>query len=369
MKKALPILLVLIVVGVIWFIASSNQAPLGVGVTAIPTKKVENTTSSASSSTTSLESKSVPAGTGPVTGASQTPFANISGLSDDDEEDIVDAKPAAEAYTSAEDAFTAVKNGAKEYDDVILEQFTQPGDDCTWCGEFYKQIKGALSAPETSQDQKSYFAEILAISGKPENVETLIDSIKSSKSTEEADSFAEALELTVGKEDVTKLLGDQMSSSNETLRESSVAAVTNQGSRLSAELLTKNMYERGDPDGYYSLGIGLGEFIPDEEAIPVLQQVVEKRDQFSHLGVKALINGGLNGLRIVFDQLESSKDPENDKKLLKDALDHVNYEDGLDEFLSQRITSSKQPFLTDFAKQIKEEFAQETATTTEDTEP
>lgn len=360
MKKALPILLVLIVVGVIWFIASSNQQPIGAGVTAVPptkSDKVEVATNNSSTTQSTNNSSNPP---------SLTPFASDGvALSEDDGEDIADAKPAAEAYSSADEAMAAVKNGAKEYDDVILEQFTQPGDDCTWCGEFYKQIKGALAAPETSQDQKSYFAEILAISGKTENIETLVDNIKNAKNQEEADTFAEALELTVGKDDVTKLVGDQMSSTNETLRESSVAAVTNQGSRLAAELLTKNMYDRGDPDGYYSLGIGLGEFIPDEEAIPVLQQVIAKRDQFSHLGVKSLINGGLNGLRILFDELESSKDPENDRKLLKDALDHVNYEDGLDEFLTQRISSSKQPFLTEFAKQIKDEFAQETAGTTD----
>jgi hypothetical protein len=359
MKKALPVVLILVVVGVVWFIGTSGEKAN------IP---VTTPTTSAASQVPAAGGGSTEGGSVAVASA-VNPLGNPGGNTgeapggDDSGDALADAKPAAEVYGSAAEALAAVLKGAKDYDDVILEQFTQPGDDCTWCPDFYKQVKSTLTSAETSQEQKSYLAEILAISGRLENTEALVESIKSAKSPEEADLFAEALELTVGKEDVARYLGEQMGSTNETLREAAVAAVTNQGSRLAAELLVKNMVERGDPDGYYSLGIGLGEFIPDEEAIPVLQDVIQKRDQFSHLGVKALINSGLNGLRAVFDELESSRDPENDKKMLKDALDHVNYEEGVDEFIQQRIASSKQPFLVEFAKQIRDEFANQATDT------
>jgi hypothetical protein len=212
--------------------------------------------------------------------------------------------------------------------------------------------------PNTPQDQKSYLAEILAISGRLENVETLTDAIKNAKSADEADVYASALELTVGKEDITRYLADQMSATNESLREASVAAVTNQGDRLAVEMLIKNTIERGDPDGYYGVGIGIGELIPTEDAMPLLHEMVQKRDEYSHLGVKALLNGGMEGLRIVFDELENSKDPEADKKLLKDAIDHVNFEDGMEEYLKQKIENSKQQNVIDFAKQISDEFNQ-----------
>ena len=147
-----------------------------------------------------------------------------------------------------------------------------------------------------------------------------------------------------------------MSTSNDTLREASVAAVTNQGSRLAAELLAKHVAERGDPDGYYSIGIGPGEFIPDEEALPYVQELVAKRDKYSHLWVKSLLNSGLNGLRLLFDELETSKDPDADRTLLKDALDHVPFEDGLEEYSGEKTKTSKQPLVVEFANQILDEF-------------
>ena len=90
--------------------------------------------------------------------------------------------------------------------DLILDQFTEPGQNCTWCNDFYGQLRDLIFSPDTKADQKSYFAEILAISGRVENVKTLVDAITSAKSQDEADSFAEALELTIGKDDVVKIL-------------------------------------------------------------------------------------------------------------------------------------------------------------------
>jgi len=155
-----------------------------------------------------------------------------------------ETKPASQFYANAADAFKAIQNGAKDYDDMILEQFTLPGDDCTWCPEVYKSVKDTLADPNLPTDQRSYFAEILAISGKIDNLAVLVDGIKNAASKEVGDTYAEALELTVGKDDVGQYLEEHMGSTNESLREASVAAVTNQGSRLSAEVLYKNTVER-----------------------------------------------------------------------------------------------------------------------------
>jgi 5'-deoxynucleotidase YfbR-like HD superfamily hydrolase len=85
--------------------------------------------------------------------------------------------------------------------------------------------------------------------------------------------------------------------------------------------------------------------------------MVQKHDQYSHLAVKALINSGMDGLRAVFDELETSNDPEADRRMLKDALDHVNFEDGLDAYLKQKIEASKQPVVKEFAQKILDEYA------------
>jgi hypothetical protein len=160
----------------------------------------------------------------------------------------------------------------------------------------------------------------------------------------------------MGKDDVVEFLSEHMGASNESLREASVAAITNQGSRLAAEALYKNTVDRGDPDGYYSVGIGLAELVPSEETLPYLQELALKRDQYSHLAVKSLINGGQPGLQIVFDILNNSKDSEADKRLLQDAIDHVNYDEETEAFLKKTIETSKQTVAVEFAKSILEDF-------------
>lgn len=270
---------------------------------------------------------------------------------------VDDVKPATEAYTSAEEALAAALKGSKDFDDSILEQFTEPSADCSWCPAFYNSIQELVTNPNTPQDQKSYLAELLAISGRPENVQVLVDSIKNARSSGEADVYAEALELTLGKDDVTKVLSEQLTTTNDTLREASVAAITNQGSRTAAEILQQHIQARNDPDAYYSQGTGPGEFIPDEEAMPAVQDYVALRDKYSDKWALSLINAGLPGLQVLFQQLENSNNPEADRYLIKGAIEHVNFEDGIKELAETVIANNKSPVAVDLAKQIRDEVA------------
>ena len=254
-----------------------------------------------------------------------------------------EARPAYEVYKSADDALDALKKGALDYDDLVLEQFTDLGNDCTWCDTLYGSVRNLVSAADTPAEQRSYYAEVLAISGRIENVEALVDQLKSAKNSDESDIFAEALELTVGKDDVVKYLGGQLSSENQTLKEASVAAITNQGSKLAVETLYKHTTERGDPDGYYSQGIGIGELIPDEDALPMLQDYVQKRDAYSHLAAKAMLNNGIDGLKRFFDILENSSDTNFDQQLISGLADHIPYEESAEAFLKEKLASAKNP--------------------------
>ena len=344
MKKLLPLLVLIIVVAGIWFAVKSGARP-------------GSTPPAGSGNTNALAPSPVPA---VGLESSSSSGAATTGEEEEDmsEEDVdIDTRLAPEIYKNADDALNAVKNGSKDYDDLILSQFTQPGEDCTWCDTFYKSIKDLINAPDAKPEQKSYYAEILAISGRVENTSTLVDLIKNAKKPEEAQLYAEALELSVGKDDMVNFLAEQLKSKDETLKESSIAAITNQGSRLAAEVLFKNVAESGNPDGYYSQGIGPGELVPSEEALPYLQEQVQKRDQYSHLAVKSLLNSGLPGLRIVMDTLTNSKDPEADKLMLKDAIDHVNYEEDVESYLKKLVETSKQPLVVDFAKSVLADFA------------
>jgi hypothetical protein len=107
------------------------------------------------------------------------------------------------------------------------------------------------------------------------------------------------------------------------------------------------------------VGIGPGEFIPDEEALPFVQEQVQKRDQYSAAWAKSLVNAGLPGLQSLFEQLENSNNPESDRALVKDVLDHVNYEDGIKETVDNVIANSRNPEAVNLAKQIQAEMSQQ----------
>ena len=344
MKKLAPLLVVVVaIVGAYFFFVSGTQ----------PTQQPEQTASSTTSSSTTTESSSASTTSSGSQLSLQEPVSTDveNSASEESEEQV---KPAMEAYASSEEALAAVLKASKDYDDSILEQFTLPDPNCSWCPEFYASVRDLSMNPNTPQEQRAYLAEILAISGRLENVQALTEAIKSAPSGEAADLYAEALELSLGRDDITSFLGDQMNSSNDTLREASVAAVTNQGTKTAAELLIKNLKERGDPDGYYSIGIGLGEFIPDEESMPVIQDLVRERGEGAALGVKALLNAGLPGVRAVFDELENSNNGDADLALIKGAGDHINIEDGIIPLANDVIARNRSTTAVAFARQVIE---------------
>lgn len=346
MKKLSVLLLVVLVAVAVWFLTGRSTTTPAANV-------AQNTRPADESGSGEQQAPELRTESDPVLGSSP---------SDAGEDGLVDqeTRPATELYKSADEALKAVKDGATDYDDLVLEQFLELGADCAWCDSFYASVKDMMSAADTTPEQRSYYAEVLSISGRVENIQSLVDMVKSAKNQEEADVYAEALELAVGKDDVVNFLSTQLETENQTLKEASVAAITNQGSVLSANVLYKHTVERGDPDGYYSQGIGLGELIPDEEALPFLQDVVSKRDAYSHLGAKALLNNGIDGLRRLLDVLENSGDSNFDKQMISGLVDHVSYEDDVEALLKEREQSSKSEVVRDFSRQALADFNLET---------
>ena len=347
MKKLFPLLIVVLV------IVASVAAYTFFGSRTTPGTPTETSTASVSATTSQQPNQKTESISRTAMNAQQSgPNAPITGNDEEPDEQI---KPAPEAYASSEEALAAVLKGAKDYDDSILEQFTLPDPNCSWCPEFYTSVRDLAMNQNTPQEQRAYLAELLAISGRTENVQALIDAVKNAPSNDSADLYAEALELSLGREEIVTLVGEQMNATNDTLREASVAAVTNQGTKLAAELLIKDAKEKGDPDLYYAQGIGIGEVIPDEDAIPVYQEFVRERLPGSHLGVKALLNAGLPGVQAVFDELENSPNPEADKALLKDAADHINIDDEIVALADRKLAENNNPNAVELARMIREQ--------------
>lgn len=344
MRNILKLAVVLILVGAVWFYQSKSKGP-----------------NSATNSGTAAAPKVATTNNGQNEGAdtsSQGSVGNSSSDKDDEADDLnVPAPvPAAEKYKSAEEALEAVKKAAAEYDDAVIEEFTDVGANCSWCGQFYQSLTDMLKNGEgLKSDEKSFYAELLAVSGRTENLKTLVDLIKGAKSTEEAGVFAESLELAVGKDDAVTYLATELKTNNQVLKEAVVGALTNQTSRLAIETLYNHTIENGDPDGYYTIGLGLGETIPSEDAYTFLQDQIGKRDQYSHLAVKSLLNAGLPGLRLVIDSLTNSKNPDFDRTMLKDAADHVVAEDGVKEYLESISQTAHDPVVAEWSKQLLEQ--------------
>ncbi len=315
-------------------------------------------TQSASSGATGSDPTSIN-DAGSALAGGQTRLDGSSGVPGEDYDDAdheIEIMPAAKAYKNADEAMAAIRKGAADYDDSLLEQFTIPGDDCTFCPEVYKQIKDTITAGGLPSEQLSFYGELLAISGRPENLQSLVGVIKAAPNNEVKEALAESLELTIGKDDVTEFLGTHLNDSDARVKEASVAAITNQGSRKAAELLYKATLEKGDPDGFYSQGIGLGELVPDDDTIPYLQSLVSKQDQYSHLAVKALLNAGIGGLRTAMDTLSLSKDPEGSRAMLSQAADHVSYDEETEAYLTKLSAESKNPVIKDFADKVLQSF-------------
>jgi hypothetical protein len=269
-------------------------------------------------------------------------------------------RPATDLYSTASEALEAVQKGAKSYDDLILEQFVDLGANCSWCDEFYKSIRSMVSSTTSSPDERGYYAELLAISGRPENIEELIKNIESASSEENKDLYTQALEIAVGGDELVNFLNEKLqSTTSQSLRESLVASISNQSSVLTVETLYNFTRAQNNPDGFYSAGTGLGEVIPDEATFPFLKDVVAKRDEYSHLGVKALLNGGLEGVKTVVDLIAPSNGSENDRELLKNAADHVSFDEETEKYFKEVVISSNNPALAEWGKEVLASFNEE----------
>ncbi len=339
MKRILPLTALIILAGVFWYLAApSSQPSLSVENQVTPTtaEKLDEQTTSP--------------------GLDSELARVVEGDMAQNEEEDIEVKPATQVYKDAASALDAVKKAAATYDDVTLEQFTLPDANCTFCEELYGEIRTLISSKDTKPDEKSFYGELLAISGRKGNLEALVEGAKSTTDTTDRDLYLESLELTLGNDEIVNYLSENLTGADSRLEESLVAAMTNQGTKLAAEKLYEQTNKKGDPEGYYGQGIGLGEFVPDDAALPLLREWALKRDQYSHLAVKSMLNSGTVGLRLVVDLLSSSTTPDVDRQMLNEAVEHVSYDEESEALLKQIKDSCKDPVMCEFANKVLDDF-------------
>ena len=225
-------------------------------------------------------------------------------------------------------AFRVVRQAAQTNDQAVLAEISQMNQDCEWCDSFYDQTRRALSGADLTPKERAYLASVLARSGRTDNVRQLVQLMEEAANHPEAGvnpgTYSNPLEdVPVGPEIVDQIAAD-LASNNPFLREAAVSILTKQGTVSAAEQLYNHTVERGDPDGYYRAGIGIGEMKPKAEALEYIEQLVNKRDQYSHLAVKALLNYGKEGLDRVVAIFGQSSSYEMDKLMLRGAIDHIS---------------------------------------------
>ncbi|MCB0335439.1 MAG: hypothetical protein KDD62_04015, partial [Bdellovibrionales bacterium] len=179
--RAIIIVVICVIVGIgLWF--SQSSGPSSNSNVATETGSTTGSTKGAESLNSSPDSSVKGPGT---TGSSTSPGQQNSEDGEDGfNEDI---QPATAVYKSADEALEAIKKGAVDYDDLILEQFSELGENCSWCDKFYTDVNEMMLASDTNEDAKSYYAEVLAISGRIDNVSNLISAIKNAPSDDDAD--------------------------------------------------------------------------------------------------------------------------------------------------------------------------------------
>lgn len=342
MKKVLALLIVVALAG-IWLLYG-------------PKLESVTTTPQAASSSASKKTEAAATNTSQTEAKGSTTTANAAKEATDEDasfsfDQIVAAN---EKYESANAALVALKKGAVDYDDWILQEFVELGN-CAWCDDLYALVKTQI-AENKDYDEVGYFAEVLAISNKLENVQTLVAEIEKATDEDKKDVLAEGLELAIGDDNIVNYLAGYTGHEDELLQEAAIAALSNQGSHLAAKYLYDLAVQNKNPDGFYELGIGLGEMIPDDEAFSFLQEAAMKRDEYSHLAVKALVNSGLPGLAIVVDVMTTSTNPDLEKHMLNDAFDHVAYDEETENYLKKLVGKTKVEHIKVWAEKLLKEF-------------
>lgn len=240
--------------------------------------------------------------------------------------------PSASVDQVSQQAIALLKQAAQTNDREIYKQIASLPKGCRGCSEFFEQTRSVFADKALNYDQRLFLAGALAASGDSANQSFLVGEIrKAANDPASAELSAAALARQLERQqqggpisdDVIDDLSNDLGEENPYLRDAALSILTRQGSLEAAQALYNYTLENQDRDGFYRQGMGLGHIKPSQEAFPFLRDLVRRRDQFSHLAVKALLNAGQDGISEVISLLGEVDGPKPDKGLLQNAVDHV----------------------------------------------
>ncbi len=217
-------------------------------------------------------------------------------------------KSSPQRFNSAEEAFKASKEAVEKYDIEFIESFTLPVN-CSWCNEFYNKIRNLLLTEELTSEAKNFYAELLAVSGNPSNLDFLLELYASLKTSSDKEFVRNALELIVANDEVLEWLGEKLNSVEDpALKESILAGITNQDSVKAIEILYDYLLKSPDPSSDDLKGLGLSEAVPPDEALGFLVEKFKASDsKYRKYIAAAILNNGLEGIKKFSDLLATDE--------------------------------------------------------------
>jgi hypothetical protein len=249
--------------------------------------------------------------------------------------------------------------------DPALFQALRVNPHCRGCEQAFETVRARFKTA-TDVGAVTVLAQALAQSERAELVAELLARYSSPDLPAEVRTeIALALEQVSGGEEVSRVLapiaaGEPGAESarnpdgDDELREAVVTGLTGMSDTVAAEALLRYARSVGDGKGGYDGASGLGEFVPNEDAGPLLQRVVVDRSNESPLAVRALLNGGPETTRVLFEAIASIDDEAEQARLLSGAQSHVliepdtlNYLRELSRSPSARLTPTVRSFLED----------------------
>ncbi|MCS6893746.1 MAG: hypothetical protein NZO16_04165, partial [Deltaproteobacteria bacterium] len=251
-------------------------------------------------------------------------------------------KQASERFTSADSAFQAAKEAVKNYDLEFIESFTLPIN-CAWCDEFYEKVKNELLTANLSGEEKSFYAELLTVSGRVPNIEFVVQAYLNAKNDTEKEAYLNALELTVANEEIVDWLGANVTAQQDiSLRDSLLSALTNQDSQKAIEFLYSHLIQQENPDADAQKGLGLSEAVPSDESLQFLIDKLKTSDpKYQRFVAASVLNNGLEGLKRFIDFLDTDAG-KNLSQHFQSLADHVPFDDEIENYLKEVIQKGKE---------------------------
>jgi hypothetical protein len=213
---------------------------------------------------------------------------------------------AARIYSTAEQALPFVEEFLSTGLTETLAEFTGIQGDCSWCAELFQQLGDMIADTSTPEEERFRAAMLLSGTARVEAAEVLIEKAEQDPTFGVRTVLFESLARVPPTPEIIALYNQKLQDNDaEKIREALVAALGFGRSLEAAQALYRDITLHNDTDGFARDRIGLAYFNADANALPYIRSLVEKRDEFSPLAFRSLLNSGEEGLRTALDVLAS----------------------------------------------------------------